>query len=79
MSRKKPMRDCAVCGALFATIAEHQDHVMQAHDLGIGRRDRCRRRPLSCWRCASEVQIEQTTRCSCGFDFADKGITAGPR
>lgn len=79
MASKTPvLKDCGVCGEVFTSNAAHRDHVM-SHDLGIGRSERCRLRPVSCWRCAGPIEIQVTTSCSCGFDLADHGYSVGNR
>ena len=64
---------CAVCGHHSPTTLDHASHTTTAHDLGRRGRDKCRRRPVSCWRCASDIEIQDTTKCHCGFDLADHG------
>ena len=67
---KKSTRTCAVCDAAFRNLTDYSVHVATAHDLGIGRTDRVPLRPVSCWRCASPINVNVTTRCECGFDLA---------
>ena len=64
-------RTCAVCEAMFSNLTDYSVHVATAHDLGIGRTGRVPLRPVSCWRCAAPIDVNQTSRCSCGFDMAD--------
>jgi hypothetical protein len=65
-------RECAVCGATFTNLTDYGVHVALGHDLGIGRSERTPKRPVSCWRCASDININVTTRCTCGFDLAEQ-------
>lgn len=63
-------RTCAVCDASFRSLTDYSVHVAIAHDLGIGRTERVPLRAVSCWRCASPIDVNVTSKCSCGFDLA---------
>jgi len=63
-------RTCAICNASFRSLTDHAIHVATAHDLGIGRSERVPLRLVSCWRCASPIDVNATMQCSCGFDLA---------
>lgn len=63
-------RTRAVCDAAFRNLADYSVHVATAHDLGIGRTGRVPLRLVSCWRCASPINVNVTSRCDCGFDLA---------
>ena len=65
-------RTCAVCETTFRNLTDYSVHVATGHDLGIGRSGRVPLRPVSCWRCASPINVNQTSRCSCGFDLAEQ-------
>ena len=65
-------RTCAVCESTFRNLTDYSVHVATAHDLGVGRTERVPLRSVSCWRCASQINVNKTTQCSCGFDLADQ-------
>ena len=64
-------RTCNICRATFTNLTDYGVHVTTAHDLGRGR-SRTALRPVSCWRCAAEIDMNHTTRCACGFDLAEQ-------
>lgn len=60
---------CRLCGHQSLSNSDHASHITGSHDLGINGKDRLPPRPISCWRCARDVEIGHTNVCSCGFQF----------
>ena len=66
---KKTLKECRICGASFQSNTDFGVHIAKKHDVRIGGNDKLPLRDVSCWRCAGDININETSVCSCGFVF----------
>ena len=69
----RPTRTCRVagCGATFSNITDYGIHVTTEHDLRPGGADSVPLRPVSCWRCARDIDVNTTRTCECGWTLPE--------